>query len=102
MKRVRHCFVPFIALAAVTLACTGTAQMAGTPDALKQQLQRGAEALQRGDAAAAESTFHQVVATAPALPEGYLGLGMAQLRQGKPEDAIHSLEHAAQLNARLS
>ncbi len=35
------------------------------------------------------------------LPDGYLGLGMAQLREGKPEDASHALEHAAQLNPQL-
>ena len=101
MNRVRSSSAFFMMLAVGTLVFRGAAQTPGQPDTLKQQLQVGAEALQRGDAAAAETQFQRVVAAAPVLADGYLGLGMAQLREGKPGDASHALEHAAQLNPQL-
>lgn len=101
MNRLCLAFASFMMLT-VGLACSGAAQTPELSEALTQQLQLGAEALQRGDAAAAEASFQHVVTAAPALPDGYLGLGMAQLREGKPEDAIHALEHAAQLSPHLS
>ena len=85
-----------------TLVPVGAAQTSAQPDAVKQQLQGGANALQQGDPVSAESHFQRVVAIAPMLPDGYLGLGMAQLREGKPEAASQALEHALQLDARLS
>ena len=101
MNRVRHCSAFFVVLAIGTFLCSGMAQTSGQPEAVKQHLEAGAAALQRGDVVGAESQFHEVVAAAPTLPDGYLGLGMAQLREGKPEDGGHALEHAAQLNPRL-
>ena len=101
MNRVCYSSALFLMLALGTLMCSGAAQTPEQPDALKQQLRAGAEALQRGDVGTAESHFQRVVAAAPTLPDGYLGLGMAQLREGKPDDASHALEHAAQLNPRL-
>ena len=85
-----------------TLVPVGAAQAPTQADAVKQQLQGGANALQQGDLVSAESHFQRVVAAAPTLPDGYLGLGMAQLREGKPEAASHALEQAAQLDPRLS
>jgi Tfp pilus assembly protein PilF len=101
MNRVCHSSALLLMLSAGTLVRVGAGQTSEQPDSLKQQLQIGAEALQKGDVAAAESHFQQVVAAAPMLPDGYLGLGMAQLREGKPDDASHALERAAQLNPRL-
>jgi Tfp pilus assembly protein PilF len=101
MNRVRYSFAFSMMLAAGMLARTGAAQTPTQSDALKQQLRIGADALQRGDIGTAELNFQRVVAEAPTLPDGYLGLGMAELREGKPEDASHALEHAAQLNTRL-
>lgn len=101
MKRVCYSRALLPILALLTLVCAGAAQTPGQPDALKQQLQIGAEALQRGDVANAESHFQRVIAEAPTLPDGYLGLGMVQLREGKPEDASRALEHAAELNPQL-
>lgn len=96
------CAVTFFLLPALAMAPgRGEAQTPAQSNALKQQLQAGAEALQRGDVAAAESDFLQVIAAAPALADGYLGLGMAQLREGKSDDASRALEHAAQLNPQL-
>lgn len=102
MKRSRYSFVLFMMLSAGTLVCTGSTQTPEQSEALKEQLRVGAEALQHGDVATAESNFQRVVAEAPALPDGYLGIGMVQLREDKPEDASHALEHAVQLNPRLS
>lgn len=102
MNRACSISALLLILALGTLVRIGTAQTPGQPDALKQQLQLGADALQQGNAVSAESHFQRVVAEAPTFPDGYLGLGMAQLREGKPEDASHALEHAAQLNPQLS
>jgi Tfp pilus assembly protein PilF len=101
MNRVCHSSAFFPTLAMGICVWSGTAQTPVQPDVVKQHLQVGAEALQRGDAAAAESNFQRVVAAAPMLADGYLGLGMAQLREGKPEDASRALQRAAQLNPQL-
>jgi len=42
-----------------------------------------------------------VTRIAPDLPEGYLDLGLAQLRQGKLPDAVASLQKALVLNQRI-
>lgn len=84
-----------------TLACALVAQTPTQPGTVKQQLHAAAEALQRGDTAAAQSDFQHVIAEAPALADGYLGLGMTELREGKPDDASRALAHAAELNPQL-
>lgn len=102
MKRVLHSSAFVLMLGMGLLIRAGVAQTPEQSDALKRELQMGADALQRGDAVVAESNFQRVVAAAPTLPDGYLGLGMAQLREGKTEEASRSLERATQLNPRLA
>ena len=97
-----RCAFTLLLLPVLTVAPrTSEAQSPVQSDPVKQQLQAGAVALQRGDAAAADSAFQKAIAAAPEVADGYLGLGMVRLREGKPEDASRALEHAAQLNAQL-
>ena len=90
-----------IVVAFLPIAERGQAQNAEQQGAIVQQLRAGGEAMRRGDAVAAEMVFQRVVAAAPTLSDGYLGLGMAQLREGKLEDASRALAHASELNAQL-
>ncbi len=46
----------------------------------------------------AEHQFRQLVATQPRNPSAHAGLGRLLLRQGRPEDAIESLEQALRLD----
>ena len=63
-----------------------------------QMLRHGAQAMHEGRPAVAEQDFRQAIAAAPQLPDGYLGLGMSQLRQGKADDAVLALTKAIDLN----
>ena len=56
--------------------------------------------MHEGRPAAAEQDFRQAIAAAPQLPDGYLGLGMLQLREGKTADAAQALSKAIDLNPR--
>jgi len=64
-------------------------------------MRQGADAMHRGNPSEAEKYFSQVTAVAPALPDAYLGLGMAQLRAGNSDAAADSLQHAIALNPQL-
>ena len=66
-----------------------------------QLLQSGAAATHRGDLPGAEEIFRRVVNASPNLSDGYLGLGLVQLRRGELDDATKSLTRATELNAKL-
>jgi tetratricopeptide (TPR) repeat protein len=70
-------------------------------DSVKANLRSGAEAMHTGKADQAEHYFREVTRIAPDLPDGYLDLGLAQLRQGKLPDAVASLQKALDLNQRV-
>ena len=74
------------------------AQNAPSEADVLQMLRHGAQAIHEGRPAVAEQDFRQAIAAAPQLPDGYLGLGMVQLRQGKADDAVQALSKAIQLN----
>jgi tetratricopeptide (TPR) repeat protein len=69
-------------------------------DQVKANLRSGAEAMHNGKAIEAERYFREVTRVAPQLPDGYLDLGLAQLRQGKLSEAIESLQKTLELNPR--
>jgi len=54
--------------------------------------------MHRGKADEAEKFFRKVIQMAPELADGYLDLGLAQLKQGKLAEAVESLETALQRN----
>lgn len=66
-----------------------------------QWLRAGSDAVRRGDLTTGESYFHKVVAAAPEFSDGYLGLGMVQLREDQVDSAITSLRRATELNPQL-
>ena len=74
-----------------------------TPDqaTVLQWLRQAGAAVQRGDLVAGEALFRKVTEAAPNLSDGYLGLGMTQLREGHVDDAIQSLRKATELNPKL-
>jgi len=82
--------------------CTPSiAQSASQRSEVLQRLKDGGEAVHRGDLATAESDFRRVIEAAPSLSDGYLGLGLTQLRQGNADDAIASLKQAIKLDPHL-
>lgn len=69
--------------------------------AVIEWMHAGSDAVRRGDLKAGEGYFRQVVGAAPGLSDGYLGLGMVQLREGALDDAIAALRRATELNPQL-
>lgn len=67
-------------------------------EGVEKKLTFGAEAMHRGKADEAEKFFRKVIQLAPELADGYLDLGLAQLKQGKVAEAVESLETALQRN----
>ena len=65
---------------------------------METNLRLGAEAMHRGKADEAEKFFREVIQLAPQLADGYLDLGLAQLKQGKLPQAVDSLQAALQRN----
>lgn len=60
--------------------------------------ERGARAMQSGQAAAAEQAFREAVRLAPQMAEAHLDLGLVLGREGKVEEAIGSLRQAIALD----
>jgi tetratricopeptide (TPR) repeat protein len=75
-------------------------QEQGNPQAM-QLMQQGAGAMQQGNVAEAERYFSQATVAAPQFAEGFLDLGLVQLREGKPDAAEVSLAKAVALNPDL-
>ena len=61
----------------------------------------GRDAMQRGDLPAAEQQFQLAVTAAPTLSDGYLGLGLVQVRRGELDAAVKSLSRTIELNPNL-
>jgi tetratricopeptide (TPR) repeat protein len=94
-------FVCVLALVAVSAGKSLQAQTAEEQASIVKLLRSGSDAMHNGNPSAAESIFQQVIAAAPSLSDGYLGLGLAQLQQGKTDEASHALTRASELNPRL-
>jgi Tfp pilus assembly protein PilF len=94
-------FVFVLALVTVVECRTSRAQTADQQSSIVKLLHAGSDAMRGGNPAAAESIFQQVIAAAPTLSDGYLGLGLAQLQEGKTDDASQSLKRASDLNPQL-
>jgi Flp pilus assembly protein TadD len=93
--------VTCVLLAALGLGGDLAASAQETPPD-SQQIQAifrsGAEAMHRGDAAAAEDEFRRATVLAPGMAEAWLDLGLAQLRNGKLTDAMASMQRALQID----
>lgn len=75
------------------------AQQGGTDQQRLQAIfQRGTQAMHDGNAAAAEEQFREATRVAPEFAEGWLDLGLAQLKGGKLTDAIPSIRQALKLD----
>jgi tetratricopeptide (TPR) repeat protein len=94
-------FVCVLALVAALGSKPVRAQTADQQSSVVKLLHAGSDAMRGGNPAAAESIFQQVIAAAPTLSDGYLGLGMADLMEGKTEEASHALTRASDLNPQL-
>ena len=90
-----------MAPAGLLRAGSAQAQSEGQKAAIMQLFHEGRDAMQRGDFAGAETWFRRAVSAAPTLSDGYLGLGLAQLRRDELDDAAVSLKRATELNAKL-
>ena len=90
----------------IAIACQGllpvrAAGQAPAKQDIVQWMHAGSDAVRRGDLKAGEGFFREVVGAAPRLSDGYLGLGMVQLREGALDDAITTLRRATELNPQL-
>lgn len=61
--------------------------------------QKGIEAFNKGDFAAAAEAFEEVTSLSPETPEGHTNLALAYLQLKKMPEAIQELEKAAELSA---
>jgi tetratricopeptide (TPR) repeat protein len=77
------------------------AQTADQTAQIVQLLHSGSDATKRGDLPGAERIFRHVVELAPTLSDGYLGLGLVELRRGEVDDGTKSLSRAIELNPQL-
>ena len=84
-------FVCVLALATASAGESVRAQTAEQQTSIVKLLHSGSDAMRNANPSAAESIFQQVIAAAPSLSDGYLGLGLAQLQQGKLDDASRAL-----------
>ena len=87
--------------AALCLLCRGAVAQTAEEGAVVQLLHSGRDAMQQGDVAGAEGIFRHAVEVAPTLSDGYLGLGLVQLRRGELDESVKSLGRAVELNPRL-
>jgi tetratricopeptide (TPR) repeat protein len=78
-------------------AAAGAQAPAAPPEAARQALSAAVEALESGDAAAAERHFTRATELAPKLPQAWLGLGEAQQRLGHPQQALEASRRALEL-----
>ncbi len=69
---------------------------------LVKLLHSGSEAMRSGNSAAAESIFQQVITAAPTLSDGYLGLGLTQLQEGKTDEGKSSTEAGNRAESKTS
>lgn len=94
----------FPAALAALFAAAGPlcAQQSGASQAqVVRWMREGSADVHQGNLAAAESLFQRVVKAAPELSDGYLGLGLTQLRLDNVTAAIPSLKRAVELNSQL-
>ncbi len=93
---------PFACLLLLIGAYAG-AQMGPSGPVLAQVqrwMQEGSQAMQQGRTGDAVELFHQAAMADPAMPEAYLGLGLAQLRSGQIAEAEASLRRVIELDPR--
>jgi len=79
------------------LALAIAAPVVAQEDKVESTLRLGAEAMHNGKPQEAEKYFREVTQIAPQLADGYLDMGLAQLRQNKLADAVESLQKSLQL-----
>jgi tetratricopeptide (TPR) repeat protein len=72
------------------------------PAAAQAEAQQGADALQRGDFAAAEQHLSRALAADPSLAEVRANLGLAYYVDGKYAEAVEAFRQALKQNASLS
>lgn len=95
---MRLTFFLFLVLAACATSPTAQGQTGVASPAVADLLSRGAQAIHAGKPAEADAFFRQAIADAPDLADGYMGLGMSQLRQGHFDEAEVSLAKAIQIS----
>lgn len=87
----------FVTAALLIFSASAVAQSAPSPE-VGSLLRQGAEAMQSGNASAAEVSYKQATEAAPDFAPGWLDLGLAQLKEGKLVDAAGSIRHALSLD----
>jgi len=97
LKRDGFCRVELLAPCLLGAFIVPQVMTAQTTVESSHWMQQGAIAMQQGNAAEAEKDFHQALLAAPGSADPYLGMGMAQLKEGKPDDAETSFAHASEL-----
>ncbi len=88
------CVPPTPSILTILCAISILTPLAAQTSQLDAALQRGAEAMHRGDGPAAESAFREAVRVAPGAAEAHLDLGLVLGREGKGDAAVSELHQA--------
>lgn len=70
----------------------------GNPSQVGALLRQGAQAMHRGDAAAAEAAFRKATIAAPDAAPAWLDVGLAELKEGKLAAAMTDIRKSLQLD----
>lgn len=84
-------------LLAFGVALSASAQ-SGDPGQVETLLRQGAQAMHRGDAAAAEALFRKATVEAPDAAPAWLDVGLAELKEGKLAAAMADMRKSLQLD----
>lgn len=87
-----------VVAATLLLSSAAALGQSGPAPEVASLLRQGGEAMQAGNAAAAETSYREATQAAPDFAPGWLDLGLAQLKEGKLVDATGSIRHALSLD----
>src|SRR6266403_1266763 len=88
-------------VALFVLVLTRETPAAAQEDEVASKLRLGAQAMHNGKPQEAEKYFREVTQMAPQFADGYLDMGLAQLRQGELVEAVESLNKSLQLGPNI-
>lgn len=94
---IRWTPLPLALGAALGIALSAWGQ-SSDPGQIGPLMRQGAQAMQRGDAAAAEAAFRKATVEAPDAAPAWLDVGLAELKQGKLAAAMADFHKSLQLD----
>ena len=96
--KVRYALSRFVVAVILTSTCMAQSPTDAANPQVQAALQRGAQSMHAGNAAAAEQAFREAVRISPDLAEAHIDLGLVLGREGKIDEAIASLRQGVTLD----